>query len=96
MTDEEIVVLDPERSQANQTGPAPKQPPVMTVRPLRLRRRLNDRAGHTRADSNQIDREGYENTMVIDDDQMSVTHLCLPSKRPMLLTPSPVACKKAR
>ena len=96
VTDEEIVVLDPERSQANQTGPALMQPPVTTVPPLRLQRRLNDREGHTRADINQIDREGYENATVIDDDQMSVTHSGRPLKRPMLLTPSPVACKMAR
>ena len=47
VTDEEIVVLDPERSQANQLGPAPAKPPVTTVPPLRLRRCLNDREGQT-------------------------------------------------
>ena len=45
MDGNEIVVLDPERSQANQLGPAPAQPPVTTVPPLRLRRCLNDREG---------------------------------------------------
>ena len=96
MDGNEIVVLDPERSQANQLGPAPAQPPVTTVPPLRLRHCLNDREGQTGADTNQTDCDGYDKGTVIDDDQMSVTHSARPIKRPMRLTPSPVACKKAR
>ena len=96
MDGNDIVVLDPERSQANQLGPAPAQPPVTTVPPLRLRYCLNDREGQTAADTNQTDSNGYDKGTVIDDDQMSVTHSARPIKRPMLLTPSPVACKKAR
>ena len=84
-----IVVLDPERSQANQLGPAPAQPPVTTVPPLRLRHCLNDREGQTAADTNQTDSNGYDKGTVIDDDQMSVTHSARPIKRLMLLTPSP-------
>ena len=91
----EIVVLDPERSQANQLGPESAQPPVTTLPPLRLRRCLNDREGQTGADTYQTDCDGYDKGTVIDDDQMSVTHSARPIKRPMLLNPSPVACKKA-
>ena len=96
MDDNEIVVLDPERSQANQCGPAPAQPPVTTVPPIRLRHCLNGREGQTGAGTNQTDCDGYDKGTVIDDDPMSVTHSARPIKRPMLLTHSPVACKKAR
>ena len=91
MDGNEIVVLDPERSQATQLGPAPAQSPVTTVPPLRLRHCLNDREGQTGADTNQTDCDGYDKGTVIDDDQMSVTHSTRHIKRPMLLTPSPVA-----
>ena len=96
MDGNEIVVLDPERSQANQLGPAPAQPPVTPVPPLCLRHCLIDREGQTAADTNQTDCDGHDKGTVTDDDQMSVTHSVSPIERPMLLTPSPVACKKAR
>ena len=96
MDGNEIVVLDTERSQANQLGPAPAQPPVSTVPPLRLRHCLNDREGQTGADTNQTDCDGNDKGTVIDDDQISVTHSARPIKRPMRVTPSPVVCKKAR
>ena len=78
MDGNEIVVLDPERSQANQLGPTPAQPPGTTVPRLRLRRCLNDPEGQTAADTNQTDCDGYDKGTVIDDDQMSVTHSAVP------------------
>ena len=83
MDGNEIVVLEPERSQANQLGPAPAQPPVTTVPPLRLRHCLNDCEGQTGADINQTDCDGYAKGTAIDDDQMSVTHSARRINRPL-------------